>query len=90
MYSRSAVCLNQAFSPQFSTRHMVKEYVQLWVEAMVKEGAVSLQTCSWNRLFVVLEPIKAIDHLFRCAQTYEDQDTPQQNLWPAKRGRGHQ
>ncbi len=27
-------------APQFSTRRMVKEYVQLWVEAMAKEGVV--------------------------------------------------
>ncbi len=27
-------------APQFSTRRMLKEYAQLWVEAMAKEGAV--------------------------------------------------
>jgi len=27
-------------APQFSTRRMVKEYVELWVQAMAKEGAV--------------------------------------------------
>ena len=30
----------RTIAPQFSTRRMLKEYVELWVQAMAKEGAV--------------------------------------------------